>query len=229
MLGRRMVRISGIGGMEDSAFREKEAHQQTRAVVWNRGRVSSSRTMRRWFVTAAVFWGISAGCSSSHLPRAQGVEPTQQVDDGRLSLGEMRLQASVCNGIDVKPEYATLDEQSIVKFLKARGLPVRMERARADLFYVELQVNPETDEWARLRVAVLQSPVQAGRELHDAVLQHGPGSWGIHRANLAVLGPIGSVPDIIAFVGKTKLSCWGVLTVAGRDDSFVVPGNYREL
>ena len=117
----------------------------------------------------------------------------------------------------------------MVSFLKGRGLPVRIERARADLFYVEVQVNPETDEWARLRVAVLATPEQAGRELHDAILQHGPGSWGIHRANLAVLGPGGTVPDIVAFVGKTKLSCWGVLTVAGRDDDFVVPGNYREL
>ncbi|MDF2698430.1 MAG: hypothetical protein K0S65_6814, partial [Labilithrix sp.] len=55
------------------------------------------------------------------------------------------------------------------------------------------------------------------------------GSWGIHRANIAVLAPPGSVPDILAFVGKTKLACWGVLTVAGRDDAFVVPGGYREL
>lgn len=146
-----------------------------------------------------------------------------------MTLGDMRLRPAVCDGLDVKPEYGTLDEQAIVKFLKARGLPVRIERARADLFYVEVQVNPDTDEWARLRVAVLGSPIQAGRELHDAVLQHGPGSWGIHRANIAVLGPGASVSDILAFIGKTKLSCWGVLTVAGRDDSFAVPGNYREL
>ena len=26
-----------------------------------------------------------------------------------------------------------------------------------------------------------------------------------------------------------SLACWGVLTVAGRDDTFVVPGGYREL
>jgi hypothetical protein len=172
---------------------------------------------------------MAAGCGSSHLPTAHGVDPAQQVADGRLSLGDMRMESAVCNGLDTKPDYATLDETSITKFLKARGLPVRIERARADLFYVEVQVNPDTDEWARLRVAILNSPMQAGRELHDAVLQHGPGSWGIHRANIAVLGPIAGLSDIVAFIGKTKLSCWGVLTVAGRDDSFVVPGNYREL
>jgi hypothetical protein len=169
------------------------------------------------------------GCGPSRLPRAQGVDPQAQVEEGRISLGDMRLRPAACTGIDIKPEYAALDEQSIVAFLKARGLPVRIEKARSDLHYVEVQVNPDRDEWARLRVATLNSPPQAGRELHDAVLQHGPGSWGIHRANIAVLAPAGSVSDILAFVGKTKLACWGVLTVAGRDDSFVVPGGYREL
>ena len=172
---------------------------------------------------------LAPGCAASRLPTVRGVDPGQQVENGRLSLGGMRLLPAVCTGVDTKPDYATLDENAMVTFLKARGLPVRIERARADLFYVEVQVNPETDEWARLRVAVLATPEQAGRELHDAILQHGPGSWGIHRANLAVLGPVGSVPDIVAFVGKTKLSCWGVLTVGGRDDDFVIPGNYREL
>ncbi|MCL2778299.1 MAG: hypothetical protein FWD73_09870 [Polyangiaceae bacterium] len=146
-----------------------------------------------------------------------------------LSLGEARLRSAVCKGIDTKPDYDTLDEQSIVTFLKARGLPVRIERARADLFYVGVQVNPDRNEWGRLRVAILGSPSQAGQELHEAVLAHGEGSWGIHRSNLAVLAPDGTVSDILAFVGRTKLACWGVLTIAGADDSFVVPGGYREL
>jgi hypothetical protein len=181
------------------------------------------------FLAALPLLLLLPGCEASRLPTVRGVDPAQQVESGRLTLGEARLLPSVCTGVDTKPDYATLDESSMVAFLKARGLPVRIERARADLFYVEVQVNPETDEWARLRVAVLGTPAQAGRELHDAILQHGPGSWGIHRSNLAVLGPVSNVPDIVAFVGKTKLSCWGVLTVAGRDDDFVIPGNYREL
>jgi hypothetical protein len=28
---------------------------------------------------------------------------------------------------------------------------------------------------------------------------------------------------------KTKLACWGVLTMSARDDDFVVPGGYTEL
>ena len=180
----------------------------------------------RLFAMAALF---VAGCATPRLPTAHGVEPERHVANGNLNLGEARMLPSVCTADDVTPEYAALDETAVANFLKKKGLPVRIERARADLFYVEVQLNPDTDEWVRLRVAILGTSAQAGRELHDAILQHGMGSWGLHRANLAVLGPEGSVSDIVRFVARTKLSCWGVLTVADRDDAFVIPGNYREL
>lgn len=169
------------------------------------------------------------GCGSSQLPRVNGVDPAQHVESGRLEPERTRLLPSVCRGMNVKPEYEALDEHSFVDFLKSQGLPVRTERARADLFYVEVQADPETNAWVRLRVATLGSAMQAGRELHVAILQHGKGSWGVHRSNLAVLGPAGSLENVVAFAVKTKLSCWGVLTVAGRNDGFVIPGNYREL
>jgi hypothetical protein len=51
----------------------------------------------------------------------------------------------------------------------------------------------------------------------------------VHRGNLAVLAPIGSMDQILEFAGRTKLACWGVLTVAARDDDFVVPGGYMEF
>ena len=80
----------------------------------------------------------------------------------------------------------------------------------------------------RLRVAILPDAPAAGRDLHEAILQHGTGSWGVHRGNLAVLAPIGDPDEIVSFAAKTKLACWGVLTLAGRDDSFVTPGGYFE-
>jgi hypothetical protein len=79
-------------------------------------------------------------------------------------------------------------------------------------------------------VATLASAKEAGDELHRAILQNGKGSWGVHRANLAILGPIGDVGDIVALSAKTKFACWGVLTIAkNKDDAYVVPGAYREL
>jgi hypothetical protein len=172
-------------------------------------------------------WAL--GCAPSRLPRVPAIDPSEQVAGGNLALGEARLLPAVCTGTPLTPETGTLDETAFVGFLKSKGLPTRIEKARTDLFYVEAQVNPETDQWVRLRVAILNTPEQAGRELHEAVLQHGMGAWGVHRGNLAVLGPAGSVDDIVRFAAKTKISCWGVLTVAGADDAFVIPGNYREL
>lgn len=182
--------------------------------------------MRLPWLLASVL-ALSA-CGAYRLPATQGVDGASQVDYGG-SLETMRLKPFVCADVDLKPEYAMLDEQGLVAFLKARGFPTRTERARADLVYVELQLNPERDEWVRLRAAILPSPAQAGQELYHAILEHGPGSWGVHRANLAVLAPIGDVGDIQAFIARTKLACWGVLTIAGRDDVFAVPGGYREL
>ena len=33
----------------------------------------------------------------------------------------------------------------------------------------------------------------------------------------------------IVFAAETGLVCWGVFTVRGREDTFVIPGGYREL
>jgi hypothetical protein len=170
----------------------------------------------------------ACGRGGVRLPATDGVRGRDQVERGD-ALGTMRLKRGVCDGVDVSPDYATLDEQSIVGFLKARGFPLRTVRARSDLVYVEVQLNPDRDEWVRLRVAMLPSAAQAGQELHEAVLQHGAGTWGVHRANLAVLAPPGTPEDVVAFAVRTKLACWGVLTVAGRDDTFVIAGGYREL
>jgi|SRR5215467_9430799 len=147
---------------------------------------------------------------------------------GSTSPGEMRLNPSICNGIpELRPDYKPLDEGALMSFLKTHGFETTRTRARSDLVYVDItNAGPSP---VRLRVAILATPPDAGRDLHEALLQHGPGSWGVHRSNLAILAPIGSDDEIIALAVKTKLACWGVLTLTGRDDTFVVPGGYTEL
>lgn len=152
----------------------------------------------------------------------------EQVADGG-ALGSARLRPNVCAGVDMTPKSEILDEHSLARFLEAGGYRARVTRPRPDLAYVEVESGPITTGTVRLRVALLMSSSQAGEELHRALLQHGTGSWGVHRANLAVLAPIGDIERILGFAAKTKLACWGVLTVAGRDDAYVVPGGYREL
>lgn len=137
------------------------------------------------------------------------------------------LLPGVCEGETLTPEFNALSESDLVTFVEKHGYKTRIIRARRDLVYVDLFTSG--DDFVRLRVALLPTPAAAGRELHEAILEHGPGSWGIHRSNLAVLAPIGSYAQIISFASESKLSCWGVLTVGGLDDTMVVPGGYMEL
>ena len=144
------------------------------------------------------------------------------------------LKTQGIDAVDIKG----LSDADFKVFLQQQGIdigdPVAIRAARSDFAardnLVLMKLSKAGENWSILvRVAVSRFPSEAGHGLHEAILFHGTGSWGIHRSNLAVLGPIGSVDRIIAFVGKSKLACWGVLDVAGRDDDFVVPGGYLEL
>ena len=98
------------------------------------------------------------------------------------------------------PDYARLDETSLTRFLERQRIDARIERPRADLLYVSIG-GAGTEKPIRLRVAILANADEAGRELHQGILQHGPGAWGVRRSNLAVLGPMGSTGDDIVQLG----------------------------
>jgi hypothetical protein len=172
---------------------------------------------------------LPAACGHTYpLPKTDGVVAADEVD-GPVKLGGARFRSTVCQGIDLSPEFGLLDERSILAFLEKQGIAVRLARVRADLAYVEFQPNPGREQWVRLRVATLGTASQAGQELYRALLEKGEGTWGVHRSNIAVLGPAGELDNVIAVAARTKLSCWGVLTVEGDKEAFVVPGAYREL
>jgi len=174
--------------------------------------------------------GCSSGPKSAYMttPRSGAVSVSvSTTSDAQLPAG--RIAPQTCQGVaEMKPEYTLLDESSLMRFLQARGYELRRTRARSDLVYVDV-LNAGGEQPLRLRVAVLGTAQGAGRELHEALLEHGPGSWGVHRSNLAVLAPIGNADQVIAFASKSQLACWGVLTFTGRDDTFVVPGGDTEL
>lgn len=139
-----------------------------------------------------------------------------------------RLKGSVCEGHDTAPVLdEVLDERSLLDHLAAAKLQVKVQKARADLIYVDV-LDAGTVAPVRLRLAVLKSRLAAGRELHEAIQQHGRGSFGFHRGNLAVLAPVAPMEDALAFTLRTQLACWGVLTMAAADDDFVVAGGYAE-
>jgi hypothetical protein len=177
-----------------------------------------------WILACALF-GFT-GCRNYPLPVTPGVRASDYIEEVG-ALGTLRLKPSACAGTSLEPEIAPLSVETFVGFLKARGFNVRLVNERTDLTYADVEVAPA--QWARLRVAVLGSAMQAGEELHQAMGQQGEGSWGVRRSNLAILAPAGHVDDIVAFAVKTRLACWGVLTVERGDDAIVVPGGYLEF
>ena len=194
--------------------------------------IGSGRGGASWG-TLALALGL-IGCSSAtfHINDRSSVKTyVSQPSGGPANAANpagLRFKPGLCTAEELRPDGRVLTEGNLIEFLNRQQLDVRIERPRADLIYLVVS-GAGTDAPVRLRVAILNGPSQAGLDLHQALLEHGSGSWGVHRANLAVLGPIGSLDDDLVFAAKTRLSCWGMFMTAGRDDTYAVPGGYREL
>ncbi len=161
-------------------------------------------------------------CASKPLPETPGVELTQATTE---TSGQVAFAPAVCAGTDLTPDDTKRDETALVEFLKAQHLDATLVRERSDLVYVDVRAGGPP---VRLRVAILPTSVAAGEELHRAIRERGNGAWGVHRSNLAVLAPAGTESNILAFAVRTKLACWGVVTVQDGE-ARVIPGGYREL
>ena len=188
----------------------------------------------RFFFLASSLALLLCGCASRPLQMANASEYERFVleRDGHSDLTSLRIRPEVCDGYELKPESAKLDEGYFVRFLQKQNLDVQIQRQQVDpskpeLYYVFVRV-PGAAQPVPLRVANLASADAAGQALYDGILARGSGAWGVHRANLAVLGPNGRNADDIVFAAITKLACWGTLTIAGGDDAVVLPGGYAE-
>jgi hypothetical protein len=174
----------------------------------------------------------SVACGGRDLVLVRGAHWEDYVYDNQRDsseqLGSLTFRDKVCAGQELAPPYSHLDENDLITFLQRRNLKVSVERPRGDLAYVVVD-DARTRRPARLRVAILSDADDAGRELAEALIQHGEGSWGVHRANLAVLGPVGDTTHDLTFAAEIGLACWGVFTIRGKTDTYVIPGAYREL
>jgi hypothetical protein len=198
-----------------------------------------------------VALALTAACGSPSpydaFPRRSLDAVSAPIEGAPAPEGSRRLRESLC-ATAALPAVAGGNDDALVAFLEARGLAVRTLRERSDLVY--LDVAPRNSASApgaappgaspsgaaspsgrgvRLRVATLPTAAEAGQELHRALLQQGQGAWGVRRGNVAVLAERAPFEVALSFAAETGLACWGVLTVAGRDDAFVVPGGYQEL
>jgi hypothetical protein len=157
---------------------------------------------------------------------ANSLERRKEGGDRSTPLSRKRFKATTCAGYDLTPEKQPLTIDALKNHLKERSIEFTVTPERDDLHLFDLEFEGQK---AQLRVATLESPREAGRHLHQALLEHGQGYWGVHRGNLAVLAPAGSLDETSGFALKTGLLCWGVFTQAGRDDTFAIPGGYFEL
>ncbi|MBK8938446.1 MAG: hypothetical protein IPM79_12605 [Polyangiaceae bacterium] len=178
--------------------------------------------------------GISSGIDYPDVSNVdlEGNLVTPEGDEkASVSLGKFKFAPETCTGVDLSMVKDDLDQEDLTRFFAAHNINARAKRARDDLWWYEIE-NQEDDgdrNVLRLRVAVLKDRYAASKDLHDALLQHGPGWWGVRRGNIAVLAPKASLSTALRFALKHKLPCWGMFTYAGVDDAYVVAGGYTEF
>lgn len=181
-------------------------------------------------LTAACV-GLDAGSTypdySSGEVRKQLLSPENR-DDPSISLGSFKFRSTACEGIDTHAVTATLTQDAFTRFLQSQGAQFPAVKARGNLYWYEMPGDDE-GETVRLRLAVLDNPEAAAQELHQSLLEHGPGWWGVRRSNLAILAPKASLGEAVAFALRYKLVCWGVFMWSDVDDVYVVAGPYAEL
>jgi hypothetical protein len=175
-----------------------------------------------------------SACSEALPLHVNGVDGRRYVvqQPAREELLGTRFRPEVCAGSDLRPDYSSLTEASLIRFLQEQRLDVQVQHQAVDaqnpdLNYLFVSV-PGVSQPVSLRVATLPSADEAGRALSEAIGKRGRGAWGVHRSNMAVLGPAGSPEDVIAVAATTKLACWGTFTMDGSGDAIVIPGGYAE-
>lgn len=158
--------------------------------------------------------------------RAQLLTPENQRSP-TISLGSFKIKDEVCQGIDTHAVTTVLAQDDFTRFLATQGYKDLPVTARGNLYWFDLP--GDGDGVVRLRLAVLDDAKEAADDLHQSLLQHGPGWWGLRRSNLAILAPKAGVAEAMAFALRYKLVCWGAVAMADADDAYVVPGPYAEL
>lgn len=147
-----------------------------------------------------------------------------------ISLGSFVIRDEACEGLDTNVELNQLAQDDLSRHLERIGTPPVQIKARGNLYWFDFPGTDADDgDVVRLRLAVLGDAKEAADELHKALLEHGPGWWGLRRSNISVLAPKAGLTEAVAFALKYKLPCWGMISYADRDDVYVVPGPYMEL
>jgi hypothetical protein len=174
--------------------------------------------------------GIDAGIDyPDELPDVSSFVVTPENESGAsIAFNGFKFKKDLCQGIDTHTITQPLNQEDFSRVLETQGAKIVPKKARGDLYWYDFP-NGQGAGFVRLRLAILADAPAAAKDLHESLLEHGPGWWGVRRSNLAILAPKASLGDAAAFAVKHKLVCWGMFTYAGLDDAYVTPGPYMEL
>ena len=177
--------------------------------------------------------GLDAGVEyPSDLPDDIGpmlLSPENEADPS-IGLNRFKFSPELCKDIDTHTITQPLNQEDFSRFLEARGVKIEAKKARENLYWYDFPNGEDPpNNFVRLRLAILADANEAAKDLHQSLLEHGPGWWGVRRSNLAILAPKAGLREALRFAIKHKLPCWGVFTYTGNDDAYVVPGPYGEL
>jgi hypothetical protein len=200
---------------------------------------SPQLSLPRFILGAALALGLTA-CSGldagvdypRDLPSdiGQHLLTPENLANPTIAFNRLKIAPSACDKVDTHPITQPLNQEDFTKFLSNQGLKIEPRKARNNLYWYDFPNGEAAPKnFVRLRLAVLEDQPHASADLHQSLLEHGPGWWGARRSNLALLAPKTSLHEALAFALKYKLVCWGVFTYAGNDDAYVVPGPYGEL
>jgi hypothetical protein len=162
-------------------------------------------------------------------PSPHLLTPENQPDPA-IAFSRVKVSPQACEKIETHPVVGKLNQEDFSRYLEAQGVKIEPRKARDNLYWYDFPNGQEAPKnFVRLRLAILEDAPHASADLHQSVLEHGPGWWGVRRSNLAILAPKASLREALAFAIKYRLVCWGIFTYAGNDDAYVVPGPYAEL
>jgi hypothetical protein len=155
--------------------------------------------------------------------------PENQADPPIL-FNKVKIAPQLCEKVDTHVITGKINQEDFTRFLEGQGVKLEPRKARDNLYWYDFPNGQEAPKnFVRLRLAILEDSPHSSADMHQSILEHGPGWWGVRRSNLAVLAPKASLSDALAFAIKYKLPCWGMFTYGGLDDAYVVPGPYTEL
>jgi hypothetical protein len=199
-------------------------------------------TMARSFIPFAAALPLALGltaCSGLYSgidypgdladPHPSLITPENQ-PDAPIAFSRTKIAPQACANMDTHPITGRLNQEDFSRYLEAQGVKIVPRKARDNLYWYDFPNGQDAPKnFVRLRLAILEDVPHSSADLHQSLLEHGPGWWGVRRSNLAVLAPKASLGDALSFALKYKLACWGIFTYAGNDDAYVIPGPYSEM